>query len=179
MDTVAFPDSSRGRSGLDADLAWFGALTAVGLCMLIAIFGFIISPPMGALFGAVGMPGTVILAYRLAPSMATADRLAAVWLAARLSFEAILIADALTIAGIGLMVLASVIGAPSSGSPGLDVAGAIGAIIGLTFYGVLVFLVGLLLVGGPAALVVLPAALLWSVVIRSAARRRSADFGRA
>ncbi len=178
MDNVAFPDSTPEQSVLDTDIAWLGALTAVGMCVLIAAIGFVISPPMGALFGAVGMPGTVVLAYRLAPSMATADRLAAVWLAVRLSFETILIADALTIAGIGLLLLASVVGTPSSGSPGVDVAGAIGAIIGLTFYGVLVFLVALLLVGVPAALVVLPAALIWSVVIRSAGRRRSADIGR-
>jgi hypothetical protein len=173
MDDVTFPDPTPGRSVLDPDIAWLGALTAVGLCLVIAVVGFIISPPMGALFGAVGMPGTVVLAYRLAPSMATADRLTAVWLAARLSFATILIADALTIAGIGLMVLASVVGAPSSGAPGVDVAGAIGAIIGLTFYGVLVFLVGLLLAGIPAALVVLPAALLWSVVIRSLGQRQA------
>ena len=146
--------------------AGLGAIVAGAICAVIAAGGWVVAPPIGWIVGAIGFPGTTMLAWWMSPHAVAATRHGAVGVAAELAVGSILIADALVV-GIGL--LAAAVGSVATmtvGGGSVSAADLVGAMVGGVSIGILYFLIGALAVGIPVAVIVVPAALTWAVVVR-------------
>jgi len=153
--------------GSDSAINWLGALVAAVICIAIAAVGVLLVPPIGGLFGAIGMPGMTILAYSSAPAIVGANRRSAAVVILRLTFGSILLADAVIVAGFMIWVIANGAGDVFAMR---DLASALIAgstsVVALGMLGVVVGIAGMIIYALPAAIVVLPSAILWAVLVR-------------
>ena len=147
----------------DVDPRLVGAIIAVAIALLIAVAGLSALPGFGWWFGIAGLPGTTLLAWRMAPWAVRGGTRDAARVALELGVLSILVADVLVVTG---MLAADVLGAAGSVPGSLDVAAALGAILQVAAAFVPLTLIGAFLFGIPAAVIVLPAAVAWSVVLR-------------
>lgn len=162
-----YPDSPR-----------LGAIVAATICSVIAWGGWLIGPPGGWIVGAIGFPGTTILAYRLAPQVLGATRRGAIGVAGELAIGSILVADALIVS---VIIIAAVLG--SAGTAPVEpaaslvdaVGGLVASLVGGVLIGILSFIIGAIVIGIPIAIVVVPAALVWALAVRSLAQNGSAQ----
>jgi hypothetical protein len=148
--------------------AAIAACVAAIQCVGIAIAGWQIAPE-GWVAGIVGLPSTTFLAWRMGPGVAAAGRDGAVGRAVGLSIATILLTDALVVAilllGSGAGFTGSWIG-PGTGDPLTAIVNGVGLGIVLYFYGALI-------VGIPAAVIVVPAALVWAAIVRRLVRHQA------
>jgi hypothetical protein len=161
------PVSRTDPRGSESAVDWLGALVAVVICIGIAAVGVLLNPPAGGLFGAIGMPGMAILAYHFAPAVVGANRRTTAGLILRLTFGSILLADALIVAGYTIWVIAN---RATEVFAMHDLASALivgsTSLIALGVLGVVIVIAGMIIYGLPAAIVVLPSAIIWAVLVR-------------
>jgi len=158
--------TERSAPSANRDHRFVGVLVATFLCAVITVAGAAISPN-GWLVGAIGWPAAIGLAWRFAleAAVASGTRLLAValWYGARV----ILATDALIMAGwVVLMVLYGTSWVFTDRGP---LEWPVYAVAGLVMLGALAFagyLLGLAVVGLPALVLVLPAAILWAVIVK-------------
>jgi hypothetical protein len=153
--------------GSDKAVNWLGALVAVAICIAIAALGVLLVSPTGGLFGAIGMPGMAILAYHFAPAIVGANWRSASGLILHLTFGSILLADVVIVAGFMAWFIAN--GAAEMFAMH-DLASALIAgstsVVALGMLGVVIVIAGMIICGLPAAIVVLPSAIIWAVLVR-------------
>ena len=151
-----------------------GAGVAALLCAAIAWLGWLVDLPGGWMVGLLGLPGSTVLAWKLAPRVISADRGGAFGVAVGLAIGSILVADAIVVAffvagsAAGIMTGVSIDGTPS------PFAEAIGGLAGLALLGIVVFVVGALSVGMLVSVIAVPAALIWAALVRWLAGRARA-----
>jgi hypothetical protein len=151
--------------------ARLGAIVAAAICVVIAVGGWLQAPPMGAIVGAIGFPGTTTLAWRMGPHVVAARRRGAVALAGELAVGSILLADALVV---GIVLLGAAVGGGGSMTIDGSAASAVDLVGGLSAgaaVGIFYFVVGAIVIGIPVAVIVVPAALAWAEIVRWLAGR--------
>jgi hypothetical protein len=134
---------------------------AGAICLAIAGLGWLLAPE-GWVLGLVGLPGTTLLAWRMGGHLTTSTRSGAAGVALGLSVGTILITDALVV---GLIVISASVGAFAS----LTTDGGatfLATFFGGAVFGLFMFVLGAIVVGIPAAIVVVPAALIWAALVR-------------
>ena len=166
MDACGVTDTRSDDPDIESSIAWLGALLAAIGCIVIAIAGFVIAPPGGGIFGALGMPGAVILAYRFAPAIARTDRRSACGLAGRMATESILVADALVVVAVAFVVCNNGLGSLARGEIDSSPLLLVADVMALVLIGGLVFIIGAIVIGLPAAVIVLPTTLIWAALLR-------------
>jgi hypothetical protein len=144
------------------DVRAVGALVAASLSIIIALVGWLLVPDVGWILGIAGIPGTTVVAWRLAPRATVGGTRRAIRVAGELALFSILVADALIT---GLLLAWTVIGALTAGAPTAPTDILIG-VVGLALYFIGVFAIGAVFYGLAASVVVVPAALTWVVIVR-------------
>jgi hypothetical protein len=151
--------------------ARLGAIVASAICVVIAVGGWLQAPPMGVIVGAIGFPGTTMLAWRMGPHAVAATRGGAVAVAGELAVGSILLADALVV---GIVLLGAAVGGGGSMTIDGDAASAVDLVGGLSggvAIAIFYFVVGAIVIGIPVGVIVVPAALVWAVIVRWLAGR--------
>jgi hypothetical protein len=155
-------DGAAGRTE-PADVRLIGAIVAAAIALAIAVVGLALVPGSGWVFGIAGLPGTTWLAWRLAPRAVQGGISDGALAALELGILSILVADALVVAVVLGWDSVSAAGSPPAS---IDLSAMVGAAIQVAFAFVPIALIGAFIVGIPAAIVVIPAAFLWTFVIR-------------
>jgi hypothetical protein len=151
--------------------ARLGAAVAAAICVTIALGGWLLAPPSGWVVGAIGCPGTTVLAWRMAPKVIAATRGGAFAMAVALAIGAILVADALVVGGILVGAAVEAVRSSSLDGAAISAVGLVGGMVGGAAMGIFLFLVGAIVVGIPVSVIVMPAALIWAAVVRHLAGR--------
>jgi hypothetical protein len=141
-------------------------MVAAAICAIIAVGGWLQSPPGGAIIGAIGFPGTTMLAWRMGPHVVAATRRGAVAVAGELAVGSILVADALVV---GIVLLGAAVGGAGSMTiqgGAVSTVDLVGGLFAGAAVGIFYFVVGAIVVGIPVAVIVVPAALAWAVIVR-------------
>lgn len=152
-----------------ADVRLIGAIVAAALALAIAVVGLALVPGSGWVFGIAGLPGTTWLAWRLAPRAVEGGISDGALAALELGILSILVADALVVAVLLGWEIVSAAGSPAAS---VDLTTMVGAAIQVAFAFVPIALIGAIIVGIPAAIVVIPAAFLWTFLMRILGSRR-------
>jgi hypothetical protein len=147
-----------------------GAIIAAGIAIAVAVVGLWLVPGSGWVLGIAGLPGTTWLAWRLAPRAVRGGVGDAVTVAVELGALAIVVADALVVAVLLAWAAINALGAPHVT---IDPSGAIGGVIQVAVSSVALMVIGAFIFGIPAAIVVLPAAFLWTFLVRRIVRAAS------
>jgi hypothetical protein len=158
--------TDRSAPNPNRDRRFVGVLVATFICAVITICGAAVTTG-GWVVGAVGWPAAIGLAWRFAPEAAVAPGTrplaVALWYEARV----ILATDALImIAWALIMVLSGPSWVFTDHGPlewPVYAAGGVVLLAALAFAG---YLLGLAVVGLPALVLVLPAAVLWAVILK-------------
>jgi hypothetical protein len=136
-----------------------GAGIAAAICLLIAVIGWAIQPDTGWIIGVVGLPMVTILAWRSAPAVVAAStRTKVARHAVGLAVRTIVLTDVVITGLIALLFLVSSVGQGSGES-------MVWALV-VVFYG----LVAIPVAGIPLLVIVVPAALVWAALVRTAIR---------
>ena len=144
------------------DVPAVGAIVAATISITIASIGWLLVPDVGWILGIAGLPGTTVLAWRLAPRAVMGDTKRAIRVAGDLALFSILVADGLITC---VLIVWTVMGALTSGEPTAPADILIGA-VGLALYFIGIFAIGAVFYGLAASVVVLPAALIWVAIVR-------------
>jgi hypothetical protein len=147
----------------ETDVRRLGVLVALAICALVTAAGLLIVPPEGAAIGLLGVPGSTILAWRIAPTVAASNRWRAMGMGTFVAgLGAIVIGDvivsAVLAAGAAVQPAGGLDGAPIAAVLAIPVA-YVGAFVGLAVLGALF--------GGPvAALLTVPCGIAWALLVR-------------
>jgi hypothetical protein len=146
-----------------------GAAVAASICVAIGVYGWW-GTSVGWFVGAVGLPGAVIMGWRLAPRVLAADRGGAVRVAGWMAIGTVLISDAVVAV---VLAVGSAIGAITTASA--EAGGLAGPEIAMLAASVIPTAVIFFAFGTIVALLALgsafPAALVWTVIVRWLAGR--------
>lgn len=147
--------------------ARLGALVAAAICGVIAIGGWIVQSDGGMTFGLFGLPAATVLGYRLAGRVVAADRRGAAVVGGGLAIGTILVTDALVIIAMVVESMADSVDRLA----GSDVV-AFGTRLATDFVtaipsALFFYLVGAVIVGVPALLLTVPAAMVWAILVAS------------
>ena len=167
------------QTGIDGspDIPPMAAAVALGIAFVITLGGLAFSE-FGWVPGALGSPVVAVLAWQMSRELVAADRVHAVsvslWFAAR----TILVAAALVVAVITAGTLVAGLAWVVDGHPAVEIPLYIfmGAVL-LMALAVIYFLFGLAFVGLPMLALVIPAAIVWAVLVRRIAGRMARGTG--
>jgi hypothetical protein len=148
------------------DVRAVGAIVAAVIALVIAVAGAWLIPAGGWVLGIVGLPGTTVVAWRLAPRAASSPARASLRVAVELTFWSIIVADVLVV--VGLLGWAAMTGLATSDGT-IDIGASIVTIAQTAVWSVAIVAIGAVFVGIPAAILVAPAAVAWVVIVRRVA----------
>jgi len=143
-----------------------GAVVAAAISIGIATAGVSALPGLGWWFGIAGLPGTALLAWRLAPRAIHGGMRDGARVSLELAVLSIVVADVLVVA---VLLATETVGAAGSTPVSSGFGALVGVVIQVAAAFVPLVLIGAFLFGLPAAVVVLPAALLWTAIVRRVA----------
>lgn len=147
-----------------SDVRLIGAVVAAAIALVIAVVGLALVPGSGWVLGIAGLPGTTWLAWRLAPRAVRGGIGDTARVALELGIVSILVADALVVA---VLLGWEAVGAAGSQPASVDLTAMVGVAIRVALAFVPIAVIGAFMLGLPAAIVVLPAAIVWAFVVRA------------
>ena len=177
IEIQAMPPVEQARSDGSPDIPPMAAAVALGIAFVITLGGLAFSE-FGWVPGALGSPVVAVLAWQMSRELVAADRVHAVsvslWFAAR----TILVTAAPVVAVITAWTLVAGLAWVVDGHPAVEIPLYIfmGAVL-LVALAVIYFLFGLAFVGLPMLALVIPAAIVWAILVRTIAGRMARGTG--
>ncbi len=174
---MAARDSHTKMSSADSpDVQPIGASIAVAISLVITMGGLFVSE-FGWIPGTVGLPIAAVLAWQMSRELVAAHGWHVLAIALWLAAKTILITAAFGIVALMTYVVVAGFGWVVDGHPAIQIplyviTGAAALIVLAAMY----YFIGLALLGLPALAIVVPAAIVWAVVVRLVVSRR-ADRG--
>jgi hypothetical protein len=165
----------RGTTATDIRLA--ATMVAIGISFAITVGGIVVNE-YGYIPGAIGLPVVAVLAWQMGPELVAADGVRATAIAFWFGAKTILITAAWIVTVLsGLMAVAG-LGWTVEGHPAIQIplyiVGGAGAVVGMA---IILYLAGLAVVGLPMLALVLPAGVVWAILVRAIGGRQRTRGG--